>query len=533
MVAVVVSLCWTLFASHVQAYGVGWCHYFGGANDPHVQYIYPGSSLTWAKVEPRQGQYDFTALDSMIVQARSAGKRLHVQFLVSNPNIDTDHLAVVPQWAVDSGMHVVTTSRGAVTMPIQWDPLYVRYHESLLRAFAARYDKSEYTDVIESVVMQSGGNWGEMALPVTHAANQPGADVLDPENYFVQEIARVYLGSESRSSEIARKVGNNYVFDDYYIRAVKELIDVYARSITRYPFALQLGNGISWQARVAEEPVAYGVGRYGSRMWIRSAGWGSFGMGSDDPATQDTWGRYQDRTVMSYEPGHPSWWCAAEGGYTKGGCFDCCQWATRAEADRHNTNFINMAINSGAVTTCFQSVFFTNPTKYRIDFQSLATRLQSNVERKSHLLAGSVPTSPPTPPPRVSTPTPIQPTDYVSAVTPTSEIARISFGIPPSTVYDTPASTQSTTLPPVQSEGNVEPSPGIQSESIPLQVNRVDPQRVLSGVVPSICRVVRDGGALVDRVIQVPRLVMDYIRMVDSRIQLGVMSLFDKVSREP
>ncbi len=510
-----------LFVAHappVHAYGVGWCHYFGGADNPNVEYIYPGSSLTWAKVEPARGRYDFSALDSMIQQARAAGKRLHVQFLVSNPNIDTDRMAVVPQWAVDSGMHVVTSSGGAATMPIQWDPLYMRYHEDLLKAFAQRYEKPEYYDVIEAVVMQSGGNWGEMALPVKKAANLPDADVLNPNNYFVQEIARVYLGSESRSGEIARKIGNNFIFDDYYIRAVNDLISLYARALSHYPFAIQLGNGLSWQQRVAQEPVEYGLSHYGSRMWIRSAAWGSFNAGNSDPQAQDFWGRYQDRTVLAYEAGHPSWWCGADAGYTKGGCYDCCQWSTKAEADRHNANFINTAVNSGAVAACFQSVFFTNSSKYNIDFGRLSAGLRANVEERANLLNNVVTTQRPQSTPQLATPTPTE------GVRPNPTLSTGSFYIISPTI-SAPSPTQIVDL--------VYPTSVIVTTSIsavptnsinffPIQINKV--------TVPSMeglfCRETPFRNAI-KKTLELPEIFAHFIRQTDTSLETAIANIWD------
>lgn len=506
------GIIWVTHTSSVHAYGVGWCHYFGGADNPSVEYIYPGSSLTWAKVEPAQGRYDFSALDSMIQQARAVGKKLHVQFLVSNPNIDSDRMAVVPQWAVDSGMHVVTSSGGAVKMPIQWDPLYMRYHEDLLRAFAQRYEKPEYYDVIETVIMQSGGNWGEMALPVKNAASLPNADVLDPANYFVQEIARVYLGSESRSGEVARKVGNNFVFDDYFIRAVNELIDLYARTLTHYPFAIQLGNGLSWQQRVAQEPVEYGLSRYGSRMWLRSAAWGSFNAGNSDPQTQDFWGRYQDRTVLAYEPGHPSWWCGADAGYTKGGCYDCCQWNTKAEADQHNTNYINMAINSGAVASCFQSVFFTNSAKYNIDFGRLSAGLQANVQRRSHLLNGVVPTQRPQPTPQTATrtPTPTLPpgsTLYTSPTATALSPTPIVSGVQPTEVI-------------VTTDEPINPTIGIQF--FPIQVNKA----TLPSMEGLLCKETPLRSAL-KKTLELPEKIVFLVRGVDVSLESVVLNMWN------
>jgi len=372
----------------VQAYGVGWCHSFSGLNNSNVKYVYPGGEQAWAQVEPKEGQYNFSGLDSMIQRARQAGKKLHFTIGVSNPDVDNNDGVLIPQWAIDKGMHVVYSEKKKLpASPIQWDPIYLDLHEKLLKAFAEKYEKPEYYDVLEAVVMQSGGNWGEMALPAKNGAETgEKADALDPNNLFVKEMARVFLGSEERSNEIARMEGNQWVFDNYYITAVKNIIDIYARSLSHYPFAIQLGFGLTGQRRVSTEPVEYGLSKYGSHMWIRYAWWGSFDMGDSNPNAQDYWGRYQDKTVMVAEVGHPSYWCAAEGGYQKGGCYDCCQWDTKAEAIAHNQNYINIAINSGIVATCMQGVIIEDNVKYPIDYLDLQKRLEENISNKAFLL---------------------------------------------------------------------------------------------------------------------------------------------------
>ena len=388
----------------VNAYGVGWCHSFGGSNNPKVKYIYPAGEFAWKALEPSEGKYDFSAIDNMIEKARSAKKKLHIQLYGSNPDAKYNKFVLIPQWAIDKGMrvHYVEDNEGNKypASPIQWDPIYLDLHEKLIKAFAAKYEKPEYYDVIEAVVMQSGGNWGEMTLPAKNGAETgEKADALDPNNFFVKEMARVFLGSENKSGEIAKQdSAGNWVFDNYYIKSVQNIIDIYARSLSHYPFALQLGFSLTGQRRVATEAIEYGLSKYGSHMWIRYAWWGSFGAGDSNPNAQDYWGRYQDRTVTVAEVGHPAWWCAAEGGYTKGGCYECCQWDTKAEAIVHNQNFINTAINSGIIATCMQGNIIEDTNKYPVDFTDLQKRIDENVNKKASLLnITPLPTSQTTP----------------------------------------------------------------------------------------------------------------------------------------
>jgi len=364
----------------VNALGIGQCYIADNFNNPNIHWAYPGVEVSWNALEPREGEYNFTNIDKIITNARASKKKVWIMIPVTN-SVSPDTWPTVPQWTIDKGMHAL--NRGT---PIQWDPLYLEYHEKLLKAFAAKYEKPEYYDVIEAIIMQAGGDFGEMTLKYKYCYGDPNKkegekdDALDPDNIYVKEMARVYLGSENRSNEIAQLKDGKLVFDDYFIKSVKKIIDIYGRTFSHYPFVLPNGFGLSCQPRVLREVADYGVGQYHNHMWLRTAGWGSWtGLGNGDPNEVDSFFlSYETRTAVNFEVGHPSYWCAAEDGFVKAGCMDCCQWDTHAQAVLHNTNAINIAINSGAESVCLYPEFFTNPKKYPIDMTILQTRLEGN-----------------------------------------------------------------------------------------------------------------------------------------------------------
>ncbi|MCL4374612.1 beta-galactosidase, partial [Patescibacteria group bacterium] len=360
--------------------GIGECHTLANVSNANVQWTYPSSELFWSRLEPQEGKYDFSSVDQQIAAARAQHKKIWLQVLVSNPDSPSQYPSV-PQWAIDKGMRVYNQG-----VPVQWDPQYLAYHEKILQALAQRYEKPEYADVIEAVLIQGGGNYGEMYLGPKYCygdSNIPSgavADVLDPNNFWVKEMARTVLGSPDRSGEIAKINNSQLVFDNDYIQAVKNIVDIYGRSFHTYPFVIQVGTGLSCQARVQEEVARYGVDKYGYRFWLKANFWGSFtGLGTGDANVIDPFfSQYRGRTVITYEVGHPSFFCAAGDGYQTGGCADCCRWNTHEEAVRHNANAINLAINSGATAICFQSDFFNQPSKYPVDMNQLQARLVAN-----------------------------------------------------------------------------------------------------------------------------------------------------------
>jgi len=365
----------------VFALGVGECHSPGNINNPLVKWSYPSGEVHWSKLEPQKDQYNFKDMDDFLKKVKTAGKKAFIQVLVSNPD-SPETYPTVPQWVIDEGMHILNKG-----IPIQWDPIYLKYHEKILKAVADRYENSEYADTIEAVLIQGGGNYGEMTIGRKYCYGEPNADVMDPTNIYVREMARVFLGSEDKASELTKIEGGKIFFDTYFIKAVQNIIDIYARSFKKYPFVIQTGSGLSCQARVSKEVVDYGVAKYGNRFWMRNNGLGSFtglGEGRDYDSLMIP---YKDKTIIGFELGHPSYWCASEGGkYPKGISManGACKWDTRDEAIKHNDFAIQYTLNTGATHICFQHAFFTERNKYPVDMEALQLKLEQNL--KSSLL---------------------------------------------------------------------------------------------------------------------------------------------------
>lgn len=363
----------------VKALGVGECHSPVNIKNPLVKWSYPSGEVRWSTLEPQKGKYNFKNMDDFLKKVKAAGKKAFLQVLVNDP-ASAESFPTVPQWAIDEGMHVVNKG-----IPIQWDPLYLEYHEKILKAVADRYENSEYSDVIEAVLIQGGGNYGEMTVGRKYCYGEPNADVMDPNNIYVREMARVFLGSEDKASELTKIEGGKIVFDTYFIKTVQNIIDIYARSFSKYPILIQGGHGLSCQGRVLKEVLEYGVSKYSNRFWMRNNGLGSFTGLGEGPDSDSYMGKYKDKTIIGYELGHPSYWCASEGGkYPKGISVStgACKWDTREEAIKHNTFTLQYALNTGASHICFQHPIFENREKYPIDLEALQISLEKNVNQE-------------------------------------------------------------------------------------------------------------------------------------------------------
>ncbi|NCN39406.1 MAG: hypothetical protein GW914_03435, partial [Candidatus Aenigmarchaeota archaeon] len=90
-----------------------------------VSWVYPSGEVTWKEVEPERGIYNWNKLDQEVAKVQVKGKKIWIQVLTDNPDAE-----VIPQWAIDSGMHQIGEK---MDKPVQWDPLYLEYLEGLIK----------------------------------------------------------------------------------------------------------------------------------------------------------------------------------------------------------------------------------------------------------------------------------------------------------------------------------------------------------------------------------------------------------------
>jgi len=104
---------------------------------------------TWDELEPSEGQYNFGLVDSVIQQAKSKGETLAFRIM-------SVYKGSTPKWVRDKGVNSVTV--GTDIFPDHNNPVFLDYHERLVKAFGNRYaDKPE----IDHVDIGSVGCWGE------------------------------------------------------------------------------------------------------------------------------------------------------------------------------------------------------------------------------------------------------------------------------------------------------------------------------------------------------------------------------------
>jgi hypothetical protein len=119
----------------------------------------------WKDVEPAAGQYNWTFLDGQVAAATARGKRFVLLVLPG---------AFVPDWAlqnVQTAQFMATygfINGQTITLPMPWDPTYLKRWFAFVRAFGQRYDPNPGTMLVPAAGPTSVS--AEMSLPNDPAA---------------------------------------------------------------------------------------------------------------------------------------------------------------------------------------------------------------------------------------------------------------------------------------------------------------------------------------------------------------------------
>ena len=134
--------------------GMGFADFHFGWGHPPPPNQYPPQTVayfrwTWDVLEPSEGQYNFGLVDNVIRQAKAKGETLAFRIM-------TVYKGSTPKWVLDKGVDSVAV--GGDIFPDHNHPVFLDYHERLVKAFGNRYaGKPE----IDHVDIGSVGCWGE------------------------------------------------------------------------------------------------------------------------------------------------------------------------------------------------------------------------------------------------------------------------------------------------------------------------------------------------------------------------------------
>lgn len=127
--------------------------------------------LNWEELEPVEGDYRWVQIDEAIKAWEKQGAR--IAFRIMTANAHTKGYYCSPKWLFDAGCRSYEYLRGGEdTMeggqripriePDYSDPLFLKKHETLIRAVAARYDGHPQVEFLD---IGSYGIWGEWHTP--------------------------------------------------------------------------------------------------------------------------------------------------------------------------------------------------------------------------------------------------------------------------------------------------------------------------------------------------------------------------------
>jgi hypothetical protein len=134
--------------------GMGLADFHFGFGHPPPTDQYPRQTVayfrwSWADLEPEEGQYAFDFVDRIISQAKAKGETLAFRIM-------TEYKAGSPEWLLQKGVGSVKVGGGA--FPDYNNPIFLMYHEKLIKALGERYAGSPDIDHVD---IGSIGCWGE------------------------------------------------------------------------------------------------------------------------------------------------------------------------------------------------------------------------------------------------------------------------------------------------------------------------------------------------------------------------------------
>lgn len=200
--------------------GKGYVQYYGADGRYTKDYIGIGySRVSWAKVEPAEGRYDWREIDDFIRQFKSHGKKIGFGVM----SISTGYGAefVTPKWVFDAGAKPFTIpdpSSPTKTQVIakQWDdPVFVAKLGHFIRALGKRYDGNPDIAFFD---IRSYGNWGE-----GHVGFLGGMALAAPDIYE-RDYLQPYIDAFKKTQLIVTW-GSRY-YDKVYDRAMTQGVGI-------------------------------------------------------------------------------------------------------------------------------------------------------------------------------------------------------------------------------------------------------------------------------------------------------------------
>ena len=111
--------------------------------------------ITWASLEPQEGQYDWQPFDRMLDSWGPYGYKGLLRVMAMSTDNGT------PQWVYDAGAQYIDFADPGFREPVYWDPVFLAKTTQFIQAFAQKYANDDRVAILG---MGHTGRWGEMHL---------------------------------------------------------------------------------------------------------------------------------------------------------------------------------------------------------------------------------------------------------------------------------------------------------------------------------------------------------------------------------
>jgi chitodextrinase len=138
--------------------GMGFANFHDSWGGPTPSFsAYPTARVayfrwSWYELEPTEGQYNFAMVDNVINQMRAKNQTLAFRIMPA-----------IPDWLKNKGVQQLGTPGDE--LPDHNNPLFLYYHEKIVKAFGARYAGSLDVDHVDIGSVGCWGEWNSACCP--------------------------------------------------------------------------------------------------------------------------------------------------------------------------------------------------------------------------------------------------------------------------------------------------------------------------------------------------------------------------------
>ena len=199
----------------------------------------------WDQLQPAPDSYDFSAIDSLISQARQHNKQVTLSVL-NGPR--------TPQWLYELGAKAFSyefktrySGRGnrQETIPLPWDPTYLTYWGKLIASLGKRYADNPVVSLVH--ITHASKNGFEMQLPEERVGGRPETAAQGPWH------------------------DAGYT-EDKHVKAIQQVITDFATAFPNTPIDIEI-HPVLDSVEPARRVYEYGKTHYGKRFGLFSAWW--------------------------------------------------------------------------------------------------------------------------------------------------------------------------------------------------------------------------------------------------------------------